>query len=296
MVLKRRLEMKKLFIVIIAALLPLVAGAQAQINTKKIKIGDFTQKTTKIVLTGNMFYDSSLEDEIVARWRVSPYEFCTLEEFEQLKGSDEYYFLLTTKGQFKKETEPGLQFLTLVKGGKKAEDGIDDMLEIVSLPVASAEDPSGRETVFLPAFLDIIQNYATDSMEKDVSAYTGLSNYSLNLKETDGLPIVFAEEDLSSEITDAVKGMTFDRMMTVTDEESADGLMTDDKERTVVSYIARPTEAVPGSYCYKMLIDNQTHKLYYFKKHRITKKTGPGFLAEDLRRISSFRTKLSAQK
>lgn len=296
MIFIRRLEMKKIFIAIMAVLLPLVAGAQAQINTKKIKIGDFTQKTTKIVLTGNIFYDSSLEDEIVARWRVSPYEFCTLEEFELLKGSDEYYFLLTTKGQFKKETEPGLQFLTLVKGGKKAEGGIDDMLEIVSLPVASAEAPSGRETVFLPAFLDIIQNYAIDSMEKDVSAYTGLSNYSLNLKETDGLPVVFAEEDISSEITDVLKDMTFDQMMTVTDEESADELMTGDKERTVVSYVARPAEATVGSYCYKMLIDNQTHKLYYFKKHRITKKTGPGFLAEDLRRISSFRTKLPAQK
>ena len=68
-------------------------------------------------------------------------------------------------------------------------------------------------------------------------------------------------------------------------------MMTDDKERAAVSYVAVPTEATPGSYCYKMLIDNQTHKLYYFKKHRITKKTGAGFLAEDLRRILSFRTK-----
>ena len=106
--------MKRILILIAAVLLPVFAAAQAQINTKKVKIGDFTQKVTKVVLTGNMFYDSSLEDEIVARWRVSPYEFCTLPEFEQLKGSDEYYFLLTTKGQFKKESEPGLQFLTLV--------------------------------------------------------------------------------------------------------------------------------------------------------------------------------------
>jgi len=281
--------MKRILILIAAVLLPVFAAAQAQINTKKVKIGDFTQKTTKIVLTGNMFYDSSLEDEIVARWRVTPYEFCTLEEFEELKGSEEYYFLLTTKGQFRKEAEPGLQFLTLVKGGAGTEGGINDMLEVVSLPIASAEEPSGREIVFLPAFLDIIQNYALDSMEKDSNAYAGLSNYSLNLRKTKGLPIAFKQEDLSSEVTDEVRQLTFDDLMSVTDEDNADRLMSEGSDRTVVSYIAVPTDAVPGSYCYKMLIDNHTHMLYYFKKHRITKKTGPGFLAEDLRRLSSFR-------
>jgi len=50
--------MKRILILIAAALLPIFAGAQAQINTKKIKIGDFTQKITKVVLTGNMYYDS----------------------------------------------------------------------------------------------------------------------------------------------------------------------------------------------------------------------------------------------
>lgn len=279
--------MKRFILFLTAALLPVFAGAQAQINTKKVKIGDFTQKVTKVVMTGNMFYDSALEDEIVARWRVSPYEFCTLQEFEQLKDSDEYYFLLTTKGQFRKETEPGLQFLTLVKGGKKAEGGIDDMLEVVSLPIASAEDPSGRENIFFPAFLNIIQKYALESMEKDTSAYTGLSNSSLNLTKTRNMTIVFSEEDLSDEITDLVKEANFDERMQITDEDSADRHISDATAETVVSYVAAPAEAAPGSYCYKMLIDSQSHELYYFKKHRITKKTGPGFLAEDIRRISS---------
>ena len=282
---------RKILFILAAVLMPIFASGQAQINTKKVKIADFTEKTTKVVLTGNMFYDGSLQDEIVAGWRVSPYEFCTLDEFEQLKGSEEYYFLLTTKGQFKRESEPGLMFLTLVKGGKKAEGGIDDMLEIVSLPIASAEDPSGRETIFLPAFLNIIQNYAVESTEKDVSAYIGLSNYSLNLAQTKGMTVVFSEDDLSSEITDEIKEKEFGEDMVITDEDSSDKHMYENSERVAVSYLAVPTEAAVGSYCYKMLIDNQTHKLYYFKKHRITKKTGAGFLAEDIRRISSYRVK-----
>ena len=280
--------MRRLLIILAAALLPIFAGAQAQINTKKVKIADFPEKTTKVVLTGNMFYDGSLQDEIVARWTASPYEFCTLQEFEQLKGNDDYYFLLTTKGQFKNEVEPGLMFLTLVKGGKKAE-GIDDMLEIVSLPISSAEDPSGRETVFFPAFLHIIQNYALESTEKDVSAYVGLSNYSLNLPETKDMTIIFSENDLSTEITDDLKNLYFNEGMTITDEDEADGYMADNPGKVVVSYVAVPTDASVGSHCYKMLIDNQSHKLYYFRKHRISKKVGAGFLAEDIKRIASYR-------
>ena len=282
-------EMKRLVILLAAALLPIFASAQAQINTKKVKISDFTQKTTMVVLSGNIFYDSALEDEIVARWKASPYGFCSVQEFEQLKGSEEYYFLLSTKGQFKKETEPGLQFLTLVKGGKKAEEGIAEMLEVVSLPIASAEDPSGRETVFLPVFLDIIQEHALESMDNDISGYTGLSNYSLNLHKTGDMVIVFSEDDLSSEITDAFKESNFDDEMIIAEEEDADEYLTDDKQNAAISYVAVPTDAKPGSYCYKMLIDNQSHKLYYFKKHKITKKSGAGFLAEDINRIASYR-------
>ena len=92
-----------------------MAGAQAQINTKKVKIGDFTQKTTKVVLNGNPFMDGALKEEVSARWRVSPFEFCTLEEFDKIKTSEDYYFLPMVKGPFRKEAEPGIQFITLVK-------------------------------------------------------------------------------------------------------------------------------------------------------------------------------------
>lgn len=283
------MNIKRLIVFIAATLISVMTFAQAQINTKKVKIGDFTQKITKIVLTGNLFYDTTLEDEIVARWRISPYEFCTLEEFEQLKGNDEYYFLLTIKGQFKKESEPGLQFLTLVKGGEKAEKGISAMLEVVSLPFASAESPSGRETVFFPAFIDILQEYTLKSLDRDLHAYSGLSNYSLALSKTKDMTIVFSEDDLSTEITKDIIDNYFVEGMLITDEGDADKYMTDSESNTVVSYVVAPTTPKAGSYCYKMLFDNQSHTLYYFRKHRISTGVGVGFLAEDIKRIASHR-------
>ena len=276
--------MKKILLIIALAIASVSAFAQAQIDTKKVKIGDFTEKVTKVVLTGNALYDGVLQDEIAARWRISPYEFCTLEEFNSLKDSDKYYFLITTKGQFKKEVEPSLQFLTLVKGGSKATKGFGEMLEIVSMPIASAEDPSGRELVFLPAFLTIIQKYTLDSMDNDYNAYIGLGNYTSNISKSTDMNIVFSEDDLESSVEEGAC-----ERFTVTDEDSADEFIIKNTPKTLVSYVAAPANPVNGSFCYKMLIDPQTNTLYYFRKHKITKKFGPGFLAEDIKRITAPR-------
>ena len=276
--------MKKILLIIALAIASVSAFAQAQIDTKKVKIGDFTEKVTKVVLTGNALYDGVLQDEIAARWRISPYEFCTLEEFNSLKDSDKYYFLITTKGQFKKEVEPSLQFLTLVKGGSKATKGFGEMLEIVSMPIASAEDPSGRELVFLPAFLTIIQKYTLDSIDNDYNAYIGLGNYTSNISKSSEMDIIFSEDDLESSVEEGAC-----ERFTVTDEDSADEFIIKNTPKTLVSYVAAPANPVNGSFCYKMLIDTQAHRLYYYKRHRISEKAGAGFLKADLKRISHAR-------
>ena len=283
--------MKKIIVFAAALLLPFIVWGQAQIDTKKVKIGDFSQKITKVVLTGNPFHDGCLKSDIAAKWHASSFEFCTMEEYEKLKSDDSYYFLLTTKGQFRKETEPGLTFLTLVKGGKKAEEGIDEMLEIVSFPFASAESPSGREYVFLQAIIDIIQNYALSSMERDIDAYVGLPNYSINISKSGNMTLVFSETDIASDVTPDVKNSCFDENVLVLPEEEADEYLSPEKDNTLVSYVVAPSDAKPGSFCYKMLIDPKVNTLYYFRKHKISRKYGAGFLAEDIRRITLPRKK-----
>lgn len=274
--------MKKILLFFAFAIMTASAFAQAQIDTKKVKISDFTQKVTKVVLTGSALYDGVLQDEVAARWRISPYEYCTIDEFNSLKGSDKYYFLITTKGQFKKEAEPSLQFLTLVKGGSNASKGIDEMLEIVSMPISSADDPSGREFVFLPVFLTIIQEYTLDSMDRDYSAYLGLSNYTSNISKASEKNIVFSENDIAPNVE-----MGDCASFNVTDEDSADEMIMNNAQNTLVSYVVAPAEPVNGSFCYKMLIDAQTYELYYYRKHRISAKSGAGFLPYDIRSINA---------
>lgn len=283
--------MKKFILFTFAFILSFTAFGQAQIDTKKVKLADFTQKITKVVLTGNMLHDAALKREVAARWSASPYEFCTLTEFDELKSDANYYFLLTAAGQFKKEKEPGLVFLTLVKGGEGAANGIGDMLEVISFPFASSENPSGREFVFLPAILDMIQAHTIRSMENDVDGYVGLPNYTMNITTSGDMTLVFSSGDLSSEITPELKNACFNETVLVLDEEDADEYLSPEKQNTLVSYVVVPTDAKQGSFCYKMLFDASGSTLYYFRKHKITKKAGPGFLAEDIKRICAPRKK-----
>lgn len=270
--------MKRLLIILTGILIPMLASAQAQIETKKVKISDFPQKVTKVVLHGNEFYDAILKEEIALRWRVSPYEFCTMEEFEELKTDSRYYFLITTLGQFKKETAPGIQFLSLLKGGK-SKKGIDGMLEVVSLPYASAEYPSGRELVFLPALLDIIQAHTLKSMESDFDGYMGMSRYTKNMQNAQNMKIVFFEDEINDKVDDETRSA--DERFIITDEDGADKYFMDSTPGTLVSYMVAPTEPMNGSYCYKLLINAETHEIYFFRRHKITEKYGVGFLPED---------------
>ena len=103
--------------------------------------------------------------------------------------------------------------------------------------------------------------------------------------------IVFSEDDINETVPHNEIDMFFDGELTMTDEDAVDELMLANAENTLVSFVVAPTDAAVGSFCYKMLIDTQNHELYYFKKHKITKVTGPGFLSDDLKRIYSGHTR-----
>ena len=133
--------MKRIFriagiLLILAFLAPVSASGQAKINTKKVKIADLATRTTKVVTGSGGIVDSALRDEVSARWRISPYEFCTVEEYNSLKDNPDYYFLLIARSDEKKYR--GMLTLTLMKGGKaKAEDPQKRPVDVASLPLCS---------------------------------------------------------------------------------------------------------------------------------------------------------------
>ncbi|MDO4843144.1 MAG: hypothetical protein Q4A02_00680 [Bacteroidales bacterium] len=276
-----------LALAIAGLLLTTDALGQAQITTRREKLKDFTSKTTKVVLTGDEFLDEAVKESVAATWTVSPYEFCSNEEFQNLKGNADFYFLMVVKGQFRRESEPGIDMLTLVKGGEGADKSINDMFEVVSFPLRSTEDPSGREFVLLPAFLKIIQEHTTSLTDTEMKAYSNIGakdSKKLRIKR-----IFFWAEDFAPQVDEQTKRSLDEDILIKEDEDEVDEIFSEGTFNTVVSYVVAPSEPVNGSICYKMLIGSDNHELYYFKKHKITARNGKGFLSSDIKSIKLLR-------
>ena len=255
---------------------------QAQIYTRKEKLKDLTAKTVKVVMTGDEVLDEALKQSVTNAWTISPYEFCSGDEFQKIKTDNKYYFLIVVKGQQRKEAEPGIDMLTFVKGGEGADKSINDMFEVVTFPFRSAEDPSGREFLMLPAFLTIMQEHAIGLTSSEVKAYSSLGatdSKKLRMKQ-----IYFCEDDFEKNI----KSLDED-IFVEGDDIDPDDVFAEGKFNAVVSYVVAPTEPVTGSVCYKLLIGADDHNLYWYKKHRITSKQGAGFLDSDLKAIKLLR-------
>jgi len=284
--------MKRTLTIIILALvamtiIPADLFGQAQIYTRKEKLKDITTKTVQVVMTGDEILDEALKQSVTSTWTMSPFEFCTQEEFNKIKSDSKFYFLIVVKGQQRKESEPGIDLLTMVKGGEGSDKSINDMLEVVTFPLRSAVDPSGREFVLLPAFLSIMQEHAQGLTSSEVKAYSTVGatdSKKLRMKQ-----IYFYEEDFSPTLDEKVVESMDEDIFVKDDEQEVDDIFTNGTFNAVVSYVVAPTEPVNGSVCYKMLIGADDHKLYWYKKHRISARQGAGFLDADLKAIKLLR-------
>ena len=105
--------MKKCWVILVLLVAGMVSAAgQGKIETKKFRLQDLQEKITKVVMTGNDFRDGSLRQDVIAHWNITPFEFCSLEEFDSLKKDGNWYFLVVTTGHFSGEIEPGIDFLS----------------------------------------------------------------------------------------------------------------------------------------------------------------------------------------
>ena len=284
--------MKRIRIFALAAALLCCVGAFAQgtVTTRSYKLADFTDKVTKVVLSGNEMLDAALRQESVNLWTISAFELCTAAEFEALKTSPDYYFLLAAESRFKGEENPGIVFLTLVKGGPEASEGIAAMHEVISLPLAAAGSVSGRELLYLGALVKAVQEFTLAAMESEKAAYT-MENWfnSRYAKNSKMKSVYLSRDDISEKVDQKDLDKYLDADCHVCDEDEADAQYAQGTYQAVVGYVVAPAQAEKGSYCYKLLFEADTQSLCYLHRHKISARTGVGFVVDDLKRIARGR-------
>ncbi len=271
------------FIVLLASLTVSVSlFAQAQITTKKEKLKDFPLKTMKVVLTGNEFVDPALRDAVKNTWSLSTYEFCTAAEFNASVGNEEYYFMLPALTRYRKENEPGILMLTVLKGTSGAKSP-DDMTEVTSIPMCSAASPSGRESAMLPGLVDIIQGYISKSLQ---SGFFGLGSYTGKISKSGIGRALVAESDVAGDIDAKILNTLRRKGLEIVPDEVADNTFANGDEDVLVSYSVAPAVPGNGSVCWKLLMDSRRHGLFYYRKEAVSTNGRAGFSKSDLRKIA----------
>ena len=254
--------MKRFLTTLSALLLCVALLAQGKVNTRKYRFSDFTDKVTQVVTSGNEVLGGALRQEVVNHWRSSAFEFCTLEQFEALKTSDQYYFLIVAESRFKDEEMPGITFLTLAKGGPEAKDGIGSMDELISLPLMAAMGGSGREYVYLGALIQAVQDFALAAMESEKAAYQRDGWFNERYAKTAKMKQIYlSQEDLAPSANNAKLEQYLDDDFHLCTEEEADAVYLSRSFNALVGYVVAPVLPDKGSYCYKLLFEADTQRL-----------------------------------
>lgn len=248
--------------------------AQGQVTTRKYRLADFTDKLTKVVLSGNEILAGALRQEVVNTWTSSAFEFCTLEQFDQLKTSDQYYFLIPVESL-------NLEYLTLVKGGAEAKNGIAAMHEVITLP-------AGVDLTYLGGVVQAIQEFTLAAMESETAAYKMdawfSSRLSKSIKDKDSY---IGRESLSSAVGEKdLRKLEQRQSLHIVSAEEADALYLNYAPDVLVGCVVAPLTPENGDYCYKLVFEADTHRLCYLERHKIGPKKSEGFLMEDLKRVS----------
>lgn len=253
--------MKRKLIIFVLLLLPFaVASGQGKIYTKKTRMASYAEKTTKVVLPGNTVLDAVLMKEIQFLWNITPYEFCSEEEYDNLRNRPEYYFLRVVRIS-RDDNFQGLLHLALSQGGNSNKESLDAAFDIISIPFAASDEKmlSPLELAVIPAMIDIVQQYVKDAASSVVAATAGLDWYSRNpALRNNGVKLV---------CQDAVKSVE---------------MLENYCENAAVAFILGPEEYDSKATYYHMVIGTDNHKLY--SCHSV--KGGAGFSGTELKMFS----------
>ncbi len=260
-----------------------------KVSSKYESIENFSSKTTMVVLP----YDGSipnimLRQVIKEQWYLSPYEYCTQEEFETLKTNPDYYFLIkVVETQGDKELL-GVEKLSLRKGGAQAQEGIDKMPELISIPLQILDSElTDDEIQLISLSADIIQDYVIETVRMEGDPYIGAELFSSLLEDVGDVEILFSEDCLAHPVDKySILNLNMAKEIVVLeDHKFITSALDSYRPSTLIPLIISASGNVADTKCYKFLISTQTKRVVYYSDHTLSKRKPRGFLKKDIRAI-----------
>jgi hypothetical protein len=257
----------------------------------KDEIKQFAASRTCVVLEDNQFssFNSYIKAAMKEYWKITPYEFIGVKDFNVRRLKPEYSFIMLTETNFDKDKSNSLfNFINLLQG--KDVNKLGEMPEICAVPLSFAGEDDFEYGYKLGAILSFMQKHAQLIMEDP--SKTGrkyLKFYNENIPDVMKKTILVMQEDLAPDIgsIERIKAIYSNKIEIVSEDEIVKAIENKTPE-TVILHKVGPVGDHREGYCFKMLIGTDDANMYYYSVHRVDKSNPNGFLPADLKRLARF--------
>jgi hypothetical protein len=282
--------MRKLCFLISVFTLSVLLKGQAPFPSKD-EINQFMASKTCVVLESDpfSFYNKFIKEAVQAYWKITPYEFIDVKEFNIRRLKPAYSFIVLTETNFDKDKSNALfNFINLLQGKKV--DKLGEAPEICAIPLSYAGEDDIGYAYKLGIILSFMQKHA--QMISEDPSLTGrkyLKYYNKFVPDVIKKTILVKQEDLSPDIStiERIKAIYPHDIKIVTEEEIVDAIAKK-TPNTVILHKVGPVGEKKAGYCFKMLIGVDDANMYYYNQHLIDTKNPNGLLEADLKRLARF--------
>lgn len=251
----------------------------------------FMTSTTCIVVEDNpfSFYNAELKTAVEKYWKVTPYRFITVSEFNVMRNDPAYSFIVQTITNFSNDKSgSAYDFLNLLLGAEV--DNLDELPEFCAIPLSFAGADEGEYSYKMGLIVRFMQYHADLVMKNPTTtALRYLRYYNKNVPEIGKKTILVRLEDLSPEIDteEKIKAWYPYRVRIVDEDEIIRAVENQDKDVLIFHKVGPEASKQTGT-CLKMLIGTDDAIMYYHDTHMVDGRNANGMLITDLKRIARF--------
>jgi hypothetical protein len=265
----------------------LILAGQAPFPDKD-EIKQFEASKTCVVLEDDPFssYNIYIKEAVKACWKITPYEFITVKDFNVRRLNPAYSFIVITQTNFDMDRSHGLyNFLNLLQG--KDVDKLSEMPEICAIPLSFAGVSDLVYSYKLGAIVAFMQKHAQKiSEDPSLSLRKYLKYYNKNIPGIKNKTILVEQDDLTPEISTIrkIKKYYSGSIEIVTNDEILKAIENKIPDKVILHKVG-PMGDRDSGYCFIMLIGTDDSELYYYDLHMVDKANPNGLLPDDLKRL-----------
>ena len=254
----------------------------------KDEIKQFEASKTCVVLEDDPLssYNIYIKEVVKACWKITPYEFITVKDFNVRRLNPAYSFIVITQTNFDSDRSHGLyNFLNLLQG--KDVNKLSEMPELCAIPLSFAGVSDLVYSYKLGAIVNFMQTHAQKiSEDPTLSLRKYLKYYNKNIPGIKNKTILVEQDDLTPEISTIKKIRKFysGNIEIVTNDEIIKAIENKTPDAVILHKVG-PMGDRDSGYCFVMLIGTDDSELYYYNLHMVDKANPNGLLPDDLKRL-----------